>query len=77
MSGEGRQRCPNHIKVMNDVPPALRVQLGLVGFFAFSDKINAEKLMRFSFWTLEDTQEFDRHHHETVTDLLREFWNAL
>jgi hypothetical protein len=49
----------------------------LSAFFAFSDKINAEKLMRVSFWTLEDTREFDRHHYETVTDLLREFWNAL
>jgi len=57
-------------KVTNDVLPVLQVQPGFVDFFAFSDKSNAEKLVCISFWTLGDTEEFHRHHYETITNML-------
>lgn len=58
------------IKLTKDVLPVLRVQPGFVDFFAFSDKSNAEKLVCISFWTLGDTEEFHRHHYETITNML-------
>jgi hypothetical protein len=58
------------ITMTNDVLPILQVQPGFVDFFAFSDKTNAEKLVCISFWTLGDTEEFHRHHYETVTNML-------
>jgi hypothetical protein len=57
-------------KVTNDVLPCLQKQ---PGFFALSDKTNAERLVCVSFWTSResDAEEYYRQHYEMVTNMLK------
>jgi hypothetical protein len=59
-------------KLENDVLPILQKQPGFVDFLTLSDRINPERLMCISFWTLrEDAEEYHRQHYYLITDMLK------
>jgi hypothetical protein len=59
-------------KLENDVLPILQKQPGFVDFLTLSDRINTERLMCISFWTLrEDAEEDHRQHYYLITDMLK------
>ena len=59
-------------KLENDVLPILQKQPGFVDFLTLFDRINPERLMFISFWTLrEDAEEYHRQHSYLITDTLK------